>query len=106
MKVMKTKDWTFLGNVSGQLFGNGFLFQHRKNLDYIIVKSAKIITQLGFVLILSMRGADCSLQFSEYTQQVHPELSNSIADISKSLCDDEKNLMNVLTTTQETEIAN
>jgi membrane-associated PAP2 superfamily phosphatase len=106
MKVMKTKDWTFLGNVSGQLYGKGFLFQHKKNLEYVIVRSAKIVTHLGFVLLLSMRGSQVGIQFSDYTLQTHPGLSNSVADISSVLQDDEQNLMNAFTTTQETEVAN
>lgn len=97
MKVMKTKEWDFLGTIKNKIFGEGYLFQHKTHLDYVIVKSAKLITSVGVVLILSMRAGDQQLMLSEHSQQTHPELSNSYEDISSILSDEEESLLNVFT---------
>lgn len=94
---MKTKEWDFLGTIKNKLCGEGYLFQHRTNLDYVIVKSAKLITSVGIVLVLSMRGGEQALALSEYSQRTHPELSSSYEDISSILNSDEESLLDVFT---------
>lgn len=97
MKIMKTKEWNYVGNIDNPICGRGFVFQHKKHLEYVVVQSAKIVINLGLVLILSMKAGENVLQFSEYTLQTHPDLTNSFESLESVLTEDERPLLEAST---------